>query len=822
MGGTSLKRQILSYAYWLGSILLWELVLHLTAFESLARALPMVGFSIAAAAVACFLTGFPTRAGRILAGVVPVALYLVYAVQAVYYDIFGSFLSMAYVTMGGEAINTFWTIALAAIGRQLWRLLLMAVPVAGFFVLRRKWQLPAVETWRGLGALLLVAVVAAVGTWAVLPQFGPGLNDPAALFRNPTATVDRWAEHFGILTAEVLDLRRQGSSARGEMTASLDQVVDLEDNAEPEAERNILPEIDFAALDEAADSETLQSLNRYFSGLSGTAKHAYSGIFEGYNLIVICAEAFSNYLIDPALTPTLYRMSTEGFVFENFYNSFPNLTTNGEYTLCMGLMPDMSRMSFAVSVQNYLPFCLGHVYADQGITAHAYHNNVGTFYNRVNTHTNMGYDFKALDFGLDMEPGTPTSDLEMLEKTIDDYLTEEPFHAYYMTYSGHADYNFTDNAMSIQNQALVADLEVSEGVRAYLACQLELEKAMTYLLERLEEAGIADRTVIVLTGDHMPYGLSDEDYAALAGDAAETDPFWQYRNSFICWTGGMDEPVVVEDYCCTQDILPTVLDLMGLPYDSRLLTGRDVLAPGTHLAVLSDGSFLTDQVTYDAASGALTWSGEEDPDLADQLMQAVSNQFTVSASILSTDYYGFVYETLGLADVEETGPVYASYADIAGKWYADSVELLTLYGALSGGGTGSFEGDEPASRADYVTMIARALGHSSSDTDGEIPFTDVPADAWYYGPVLLAWESGWLEENTEFRPLETITAGEARGFLATVGESCGIADSAAWAQTVWSEALTQQQAALPDWDETLVTRGAAAYLAAALVEVLKR
>ena len=175
---------------------------------------------------------------------------------------------------------------------------------------------------------------------------------------------------------------------------------------------------------------------------------------------------------------------------------------------------------------------------------------------------------------------------------------------------------------------------------------------------------------------------------------------------------------------------------------------------------------------------------------------------------------------LGLAEDLPQGPAYASYADIAGKWYEDSVELLTLYGALIGGGTGSFEGDEPASRADFVTMIARALGQGSSADDGEIPFTDVPADAWYFAPVQLAWKSGWLEEQESFRPLETITAKEAWGFLATVGESCGIDDSLTWAQEVWAEAEAQQQAALPDWDNSLVTRGAAAYLAAALVEVL--
>ena len=482
-----MKRLLLSLAYWLGTILFWELLMHLSASLPLSRALPMVGFSLAVAALLTALTGLPGRAGRILFWILPPALFLVYAVQIVYEEIFGSLLSMAFVSMGGEAITAFWGIAIAAIGRKLLWLLAMLVPVVGSHILRRRFEIPAVVSWRQEGALVLTAAAVAVGTWAALPLLGSGAQSPAALFANSTATVDRWAEQFGILTAELLDLRRQGSAVSGSLSEQLSAPVDL-DEGEEETQRNILPELDFDVLASATDDQALQSLTAYFSTLSGTAKNDYTGYFAGYNLIVVCAEAFSNYLIDPDLTPTLYRMSQEGFVFENFYNSFPNLTTNGEYALCMGLMPDMSRMSFAVSMENYLPFCLGHIYADQGLPAYAYHNNVGTFYNRVNTHTNMGYTFKALDFGLDMEPGTPTSDLEMMEKTVDDYLQEPEFHAYYMTYSGHADYNFTDNAMSIQNEGLVADLPGSETLRAYIACQLELEKAMTYLLQRLEEA----------------------------------------------------------------------------------------------------------------------------------------------------------------------------------------------------------------------------------------------------------------------------------------------------------------------------------------------
>ena len=106
----------------------------------------------------------------------------------------------------------------------------------------------------------------------------------------------------------------------------------------------------------------------------------------------------------------------------------------------------------------------------------------------------MGYTFKAADSGLDIKIDWPSSDLEMMEASVDDYLSSrEPFHAYYMTFSGHYQYNW-DNAMSAKNHDAVKDLPYSEPVKAYIACNLELENALTYLMDRLEQAGVADKT----------------------------------------------------------------------------------------------------------------------------------------------------------------------------------------------------------------------------------------------------------------------------------------------------------------------------------------
>lgn len=802
------------YVIWAAAFLLWEAAVQQAVVGSF-RFWPAAGFCLAAAALGTAACGLPGRVGGKVGAVLFPLAYVFYGTQLVYADIFGSYLSLAYTAMGGEAVTAFWSIAAAAIGRCLPRLLVMALPMAAFYVLRRKKWLPiAGRPWREQVALAGTAVVVPAVLILTLPLMGTGAGTPAGVFDSASATIDRRAEQLGLMTAALLDAKQ---TLLGSGSVRVSGGLDL--TAGGRGPRNVLDGMDFDGLDEATKDQDLRSLNDYFASLQGTVKNSYTGLFADYNLIVICAEAFSPYLIDPELTPALYRMSNEGIVFRNFYNSFPNLTTNGEYGLCMGLMPDLSRMSFAVSKDNYLPFCLGNMFSQAGVEARAYHNNIGTFYDRVNTHTNMGYDFKAIDFGLDMEPGNPTSDLEMMEKTVDEYLEQEPFHAYYMTYSGHADYSFTDNDMSARNQALVADMEGSEELRAYYACQLELERAMEYLLERLEEAGIADHTVVVLTGDHAPYGLPEEDYEALAGEAVE-EPFWQYRSSFICWTGGLEEPIVVDDYCCTQDILPTLLNLFGFSYDSRLLTGRDALAECTHAALLKDGSFLTDRMIYDAASGQITWQGEEDEDYARELIQAMEDQFAVSAAILGTNYYEFAFRTLGLSAGQTEREHYASYADIEGTWYEDAVEYLTSLGALSGGGTGDFLGDAAASRAAVLAMITRGLGLEAGEESP--PYTDLEEGLWYVETVSAAWSAGLLPTDEEtFRPDDPITGEEAEELFAAVARYRGMEDGDTLAEQAVSEAMDRQAEEGSDLGEDILSRGAAAYAAANLLAALE-
>ena len=165
-----------------------------------------------------------------------------------------------------------------------------------------------------------------------------------------------------------------------------------------------------------------------------------------------------------------------------------------------------------------------------------------------------------------------------------------------------------------------------------------------YSARQLEAAGKLDDTVIVLSADHYPYGLTDEEYSELFGHTV--DPVFEiYENSLILWSADLEEPVHVDKYCSSLDVMPTLANLFGLEYDSRLMAGRDILSDEPGLVIFSNYSFLTDQGAYDSTTDTFTMfdGSEPDPDYVAERVAEVQNRVAYSASILDWDYYRVVF-----------------------------------------------------------------------------------------------------------------------------------------------------------------------------------
>lgn len=426
-------------------------------------------------------------------------------------------------------------------------------------------------------------------------------------------------------------------------------------------------DIDFQALADSASDSTLRSMAQYFGSLTPSKKNEYTGLFQGKNLVLITAEAFSPWFISRELTPTLYKLTHEGFVCENYYQpGWGQSTTGGEYAVMTGLLPTWvgSNVSFYASANDDMPFALGNQLRALGYRTGAYHDNIYNYYNRDKTHPNLGYDYQGVGSGLTVtEDGSwPYSDLEMVQNTIGDYIDGfvsdgTPFHVYYMTVSGHGSYGW-GHAMAAKNRAKAqaAYPNASTQVQAYVAANLELENALTYLLEQLEAAGIAEDTVICMSADHYPYLLAEPEtdyYNELRGVVDSERDTDRYRNALVLWCGGMENAVTVTEPCSAVDIVPTLSNLFDLEYDSRLLSGRDVLdkdydadsasgsIPLVILPTSSGNSWATAAGVFEASTR--TFNARPGVTVEEDYVSRVNNivalQYNYGQQLIARDYY---------------------------------------------------------------------------------------------------------------------------------------------------------------------------------------
>ena len=408
-------------------------------------------------------------------------------------------------------------------------------------------------------------------------------------------------------------------------------------------EPNII-NIDLDRFSSEMNNSDITWLNDYIKACEPTMKNEYTGMFEGYNVILITAESFSPWAVSEKYTPTLYKLVNSGFVFNNFYMHGYTATTVGEYIMCTGLLANgrgaASPFDRTVDDGNkYMGMCMGRIMENLSCPTFAYHDHSYSYYNRDKTHPNMGYTYKGLGNGLDVKKTWPESDLEMMEKTVDEYINEDRFHAYYMSVSGHMNYDFTANMMSYKHKDEVADMDEAEGIKAYVACNIEFDQALEYLINRLEEKGIADKTVIAIAADHYPYGIEQE----LRDKIGEEEAKWYglQKSNLIIWSASMDEPVQVDKVCSSVDVIPTLLNLLGIEYDSRLYSGKDILSDSPGLVVFSNMGFMTDYCIYNSRTGEVKeTAGIEVPkEYITTINKLVKNMWNAAGKIIQVDYY---------------------------------------------------------------------------------------------------------------------------------------------------------------------------------------
>ena len=535
------------------------------------------------------------------------------------------------------------------------RIVLYLLPGVLFLIFGKT---PRQERWQGRVISVVISVV-----MILVSVLGISLSPTLRGICTTQYSFEIAVDNFGLTTSVIMDAYKLCFDKEPEFVPNqgIPQVVVPTDPKDPDSTDPTEP-IEYGVnqleLNLSGGSGDIKKLNEYVASLTGSSQNAYTGMFEGKNLIFLTAEAFTLEVIDPQLTPTLYRLATNGIQFTDFYQPSSAGTTGGEYQNVFGMLPTNSGSSFKDTADNLNYYTIGSMLNREGYYGWAFHNNSYTYYDRNKTHNNLGYSEGFMGRGNGMEEFVaalwPQSDLDMLKGTIPMYIDQQPFNIYYMTVSGHSNYTTTGNSMTAKNWDRVQHLNCSDTLKGYYAAQLELEDALSYLMQQLESAGIADDTVICLASDHFPYGLDNDaalgnmPYLSELYGYNVTTYFQRDHNGLILWCGSLEDqdPIIVDTPTSSLDILPTLANLFGVEFDSRLLPGRDVFSDAPALVFTTGYNWITEYGYYYASTGKFTQT-RTDVTLPEGYVEAViatvRNKLSYCDMVLDNDYFRYLF-----------------------------------------------------------------------------------------------------------------------------------------------------------------------------------
>lgn len=585
---------------------------------------------------------FNEKVNKILTIVFSFLIVLITLAQIVYYNFYNSMFSFLSLTTGTGQVMQFYVMIASVIARIWYIFAIILIPYILFLIFKNKLFDFKKNNLKFLISYLLIFILSFLGIVLVINKNNEGFYSLKRLIfktHAPMLTIDK----TGLFTMEMIDIERYIFGFNEEIYS--EQInVNNEEEKVPEAKIEYnTTDIDFDKLINDETDDKIKSMHVYFKNTAPSNKNEYTGMFKDKNLIFITAEAFDTIAIDEKLTPTLYKIANNSFIFKNYYQPlYPVSTSDGEYMNLNSLIPKEGVWSFKQTSKISMPYGIGNMFNKEGYVSYGFHNHNYNYYDRQKSHKNIGLKYYGCGNGLEKKMNCkhwPNSDKEMIDATTSYYIDKDKFMTYYMTVSGHLNYNFSGNNMAYRNKNKVKNLKYSTAIKAYLATQIELDKSIEKLLQVLEEKGKLNDTLIVIAPDHYPYGLTTKQMNEIS-TIDRNDKFEKFHTTLIMYNSNI-EKTVVDKVISSLDILPTIYNLYGLTFDSRLLMGRDIFSNNEHIVILSDRSWITDKGKYNSVTKEFTSTTNEEieEDYIDRINMIVNQRYGMSSLIIDNNYY---------------------------------------------------------------------------------------------------------------------------------------------------------------------------------------
>ena len=401
----------------------------------------------------------------------------------------------------------------------------------------------------------------------------------------------------------------------------------------------------------------------------------YTDIFKGKNVLVIHYESMQTFPMSLSfngeeVTPNLNKLAEEGIFFSNFYSQVGvGTSSDAEFTFNTSLMPSTSGTVFV----NYFDreyVSIPSLLKGQGYYTFSMHGNTGDFWNRNTMHENLGFDkFYSKDsYAIDETIGLGLSDKSFYNQSIEiiKNIKEEqgtPYYGLLITLTNHTpfsdlelmdEYPTTIN-VEIDNQTITRDYLEGTTMGNYLRSVHYADEALGEFIQKLDEEGLLEDTVLVIYGDHDAR-LSYNDFNLLYNydpitDKVKTEedegyiPYNKYtyeldrKVPFIIWTKDQEYNIEVTTPMGMIDALPTLGNMIGIHSDYQLGTDIFSIEDNDNTVTFIDGSFLTSKIYYNAPKGEI-YSISNEPITEDYIKERTtysSDLIEVSNDIISYD-----------------------------------------------------------------------------------------------------------------------------------------------------------------------------------------
>ena len=322
----------------------------------------------------------------------------------------------------------------------------------------------------------------------------------------------------------------------------------------------------------------------------------YTDIFKDKNLIILQSESLSVNAINENITPNLFRLKNEGIFFSNFYAPlYPANTSDSEFIIQSSLIPSLNNGITCYEYgDNDFRETLPLLFKNKGYSVNSYHSYFENYYNRNNFHKALGFDnyygleSLFIDEKIKYEEEYWTDDY----KLIDAYLNNRNSDKYYsliITASGHLPYD-RSRAQLNDNYLKIKELypEMNDELAYYYASLMKYDDALGLLINNLNE-----NDVLVIVGDHYPYGLNTEAQSELM-----PSDYKKFKTPFIIYTKDIEHKEI-NKCCSTFDILPTLANMFGFEI-KEYHTGKDIFSENDSAVYFSDGSLIINDEYIDS------------------------------------------------------------------------------------------------------------------------------------------------------------------------------------------------------------------------------